>query len=146
MNKLLGRPVKESIDQPLTIIFVNSDTESLCNEFNNSLVLQIELRKQNRGLCETSSGLRRCGNSAYLPQMKEADVKMVVQSMTMAKPPSHCGTRIRDIVVNLDKLINVLLKIINSSLSSENLPRGLKIGVVIRPILKQGNNKNFSNC
>lgn len=69
-------------------------------------------------------------NSADWPQMTEEDLRRI---MSAAKAPGNDGIRLRNILANFDKVKYVLLKIINSSLSTGRIPCGLRLALV-RPI------------
>lgn len=85
--------------------FGDSDVEPLCNRFNASFIQgATDLQYQGHGSSTVFTTCEeRCRNSAYLPHMLEEDLKIVIKSMSMAKPSGHNRIRLRDIVVHLKK-------------------------------------------
>lgn len=146
VQELTGHKKKESIDETIKKAFSDTDLNSLSNKFNTTFVRSVsDLHSQMRGVPDfASSPVSGCGNSAYLTQMTEDDLVKIIKNMAPGKSPGADRIRLRDISANFEHLKHVLLKIINSCLSTGQIPNGLKIAVV-RPIYKKGSRKVISN-
>lgn len=147
VNQLTGRKTRNNIDDTILKHFRGSSSwEGLSESFNNTFIDSVKKLKNNIPVV-SSKGVTTpvtCANSAYLPDMTEHDLLMIINSMSLTKSPGIDKIRIRDIRYNFNKLKEILLKIINDVLHTGDIPKKLKVSI-IRPLYKKGKQQDLGS-
>lgn len=88
------------------------DVHSLRERFNSILVRSVpDLPVTGFSYSSIANGpAGGCANSAYLTQMTENDLRLIINNMSAVKAHGNDGIRLRDILANFNKRKHVLLK------------------------------------
>lgn len=147
VNQLIGKKSTNSIDDTIQKHFHGTSSyKALSESFNKSFIEEVKVQRSKiptTSLNDATSQISSA-NSAYLPDMTETDLSRIIHTMSLTKSPGIDRIRVRDIRYNFDKVKNILLKIVNDTLHSGNIPNGLKVSV-IRPLYKKGKQQEFGS-
>lgn len=141
VNELRGTAKKASIDAVIERHFSSAST-SVADSFNNVFASVSGITQD-----ETVSPVNlasSCSPSAYLPEMTEDDLRVILFSFKASKAPGTDNIRIGDLRRNFEAVKEVLLYIFNSIINSGKIPIELKTGIV-RPLYKGGAGDSVGN-
>lgn len=150
INYIVGRTTPGNIDDLINTFLGNifkteQILEAFVDEFSKGIERVIHICPLLLLHDEEEIDKRNISNvSIFMPNIKETDVESIIVNMKTKKAPGIDSIRVQDLKLCKNKIVPVLVKLINVSIRDGVLPEKLKTSI-IRPIYKGGTHSDYRN-
>lgn len=145
INELIGRKGRESIEGKVAKHFKELFTwNEILNSFAEEFTQGVEGVIHECNSLTSDVTLQYVNHSMFLPKATTVEISKIIENLKVNKAPGMDNIRAKDIIYCKEKIVSVITRFVNASISEGIVPADLKKSLV-KPIFKQGKQSNFSN-